>query len=630
MENIININLDTQTAPEVREHSNRDWIEYGTEGYANLYPQFLVDLYYNSSTHAAIVNATAEMIAGEEITCEGHDNLESYVRLKKFIANANGKETLHEVVKKLAFDFKLQGGFALNIVWSKDRTEIAEIYHIPVERLRAGKPNEMGVVEHYYIHPDWKDIRKNPPKPVPAFNLNDRTSPSQILYSGTYSPMMDIYFVPDYVGGCNWALIDQKIAEFHLSNITNGFSGSYFISFANGIPTQEERYNIEKSITEKFTGAKASGKFVLTFSDDKNRTPEITPISVSNADKQYLALQELMTQNILVAHRVTSPMLMGIKNDTGLGNNAEELNSAFEVYLNTVVMPYQNHILKVIGKICEVNNCNIPLSFTQAKPITSKWTIEDMKEVMTPEEIREELGLSPLGVEEENEYGKKRKYKASEQRTDLELGEWLETHGEVPDESWKLIEEEDAGQEYIDFEKELNLQTNLHLAKTTGQNYNPNAKSEQDGQNTAGDKYFRVRYAYNEDMSLTRKSGEQRTFCKMMMNASKNGKVYRKEEISPDGISTSLSNINANKGFGPKENPAHYDIFKFKGGANCHHRWYRKIFMTRIGEGSTHINAAEIISTTKARNEGFAPKPNEQEVPVAPKQMKNKGYKNKR
>ena len=396
-DSILNINLETQTAPIIQEAMGKDYIEYGTEDYRNTYPQFLIDLYYNSSTHAAIVNATADMIAGESLTVEETDNLEAFVKLKKFIAQANGKgESLHSVIKKLAFDFKLQGGYAINVVWSKDRTTITDIYHIPVERIRVGKPDVTGRVTEYYVSADWSNTRKNKPQCIPAFNLNDRTSPNAIIYDGMYSPNMQLYKVPDYVAACNWCLIDQKVAEFHLANIENGFAGSYFISFANGVPTQEERRQIENSIVKKFSGSGNAGKFVLTFSDDKNRTPEITPIAVADADKQYLALQELLVQNILTGHRITSPMLVGIKNSTGLGNNAEELNSAFEVYLNSVIKPFQNNLLMCIGKILEVNDINLPISIEQLKPITSRFTIEDMKEVMTTDEIREELGLKPL------------------------------------------------------------------------------------------------------------------------------------------------------------------------------------------------------------------------------------------
>ena len=398
MKEIININLGTETAPQVQEVRGKDYIEYGTDNWKNLYPQFLIDLYYNSSTNAAIINATSELIAGDDIVIDDEDerNLDAMVKLKQFMANPNSNETLHELVKKVSFDFKLQGAFALNIIWSKDRTQIAEIYHVPVEKIRCERADELGKVRGYYVSADWSNTRTNKPYRVPAFNVNDRTSANQILYSGLYSPNMNAYYTPDYLAGNNWSLIDQKVSEYHLNNITNGFSGSYFISFANGVPTQEERFQIEQSLKDKFTGSESAGRFVLTFSEDRNRVPEITPITMDNADKQYLALQELIVQNVLTAHRVTSPMLMGIKNDTGLGSNVDELNAAGNYYLNTVCMPYQNHIIKVLRRLFRVNNMDMPISFVQIKPITLDFTSEDLKAVMEQDEIREELGLPPL------------------------------------------------------------------------------------------------------------------------------------------------------------------------------------------------------------------------------------------
>lgn len=618
------VELAAQTSPVIKEAYGKDWIEYGTEDYRNLYPQFLIDLYYNSSTHAAIVNQTASMIAGSGLQIEDETNLEALVRLKKFIASANSKETLQEVIDKISFDLKLQGAYALNIIWSKDRTEISEIYHIGVEKIRAGVPNEMGVVDTYYVSADWSNYRQknNRPTAIPAFNMKDRTSPSQILYSSLYSPSMQVYGTPDYSGCTNWCLTDQYVSEFHLSNIKNGFAGSYFINFNNGVPTREERLQVERSIANKFAGASNAGKFVLTFSDNKDREPTITPISVANADKQYLALQELLVQNILTGHRVTSPMLMGIKNDTGLGNNADELNQAFEVYLNSVVKPFQANILKTLAKIFEVNQMNLPVSIKQFTPVSTKFDNETLKDVMTQDELRGELGLEPLTEEEtaNEEFSKE----TDKEYTTL-LDDWIEEHGEVMSDDWELVDEEDAEGEHadFDFEKELN---NIKLARVGSPK--SNAKSKQDGVNKKFD-YFRVRYVYNEDKSLSRKSGQKREFCKKMMLAKK---VYRKEDIAPSkdgGINSSLSNMPVNRGWG-KGGADIYDIWRFKGGGNCHHRWYRQIYKTVIGEGSTHIDHATIITTTKARSEGFKPEPNAQEVPVAPKRMRNKGFIKKR
>jgi len=653
MDKILNINLETQTAPKVIETISKDWIEYGTENWNNLYPQFLIDLYYNSSTHSAIINATSDMIAGEGLTVKENDNLQAEAELKRFMAKANSSETLHEVVKKLAFDYKLQGGFAINIIWNQARTEVAEIYHVPVERLRAGKPNKLGRVEHYYVCSDWSNTRKNKPHKVPAFNLNDRTSPSQILYTGTYSPNMDIYFTPDYTASCNWALIDQRVAEFHLSNIENGFSGSYFISFSNGIPTEEERWQIENSIKNKFTGAKASGKFVLTFSDDQTKTPVITPITVANADKQYLALQELLVQNILTGHRVTSPMLMGIKNDTGLGNNADELNSAFEVYLNTVVKPYQNTILKCISKILDVNNIGLPLEFIQNKPITSKFTLEDMKEVMTQDEIREELGLPPLNAVQEEEFAKvgsmvrdgedlplydtieeaeaeaekmgckgyhehtldgKTYYMPCENHEETtELDKFLEEYGEVIDENeWNLISDTEVDEEHEDFDFEFELNDIAKYEFATTGTARPNARSTQDGLDRDFNLY-KVRYEY----AAGRNAGNSREFCNKMMSS---GKVYRKEDI------LMMNNLKVNAGFGPRGADT-YSIWFYKGGKNCGHFWRRKIYFYKLGvaTGNKIQDATDIVGTVEARSRGFYPKANDSKVNRIPYNMPNRG-----
>ena len=664
MENILAINLASSTSPVIQEVRGRDYIEYGTDEWKNLYPQFLIDLYYNSSTHAAIINATSDMIAGTDIIALEDDNLEAYVGLKKFLANANGSESLHEVIKKIAFDFKLQGGYALNIIWSQDRQTISEIYHIPVERVRAGRPNELGKIDTYFVSADWANIRENEPQPVAAFNVNDRSTPSQLLYTGSYSPNMDIYHTPDY--NCmNWALVDQRVAEFHLNNIQNGFSGSYFINFANGVPTREERTQIERSIEEKFTGARASGKFVLTFSDSKENTPEITPIAVSNADKQYLALQELLMQNILTGHRCTSPMLVGINSDNGFGSNAEELNSAFEIYLNTVIKPFQSNILKTLNKILTVNGINLPLEFVQSKPITTMFSVEDMKEVMTVDEIRKEMGLPELKEDEEqenfskvgmidgkpvfstieeaeahaksigcsgyhtHEYNGETAYMACKDHSEAteltkmtELEQFLETVEDIP-EDWELVDEEVVDGEHADFDFELELNNiadeKIELA-STGRAL-PSRKSEQDGISKKTYDYYRVRYVYAEDNFLTRKSNKKRDFCRQMIGQKK---LYRKEDIER------MSKLPVNKGWG-KGGADTYDIFLYKGGGNCHHFWLRQIYRTVIGESkTTKIDDAELIGYTKARSEGFTAKKNDKRVAIAPKRMKNNGFIKKR
>ena len=658
MENILSINLETTTAPIIQEVRGRDYIEYGTEDWRNLYPQFLIDLYYNSSTHAAIINATSEMIAGEDLVCTDEEtNLDAFVKLKKFMRNANSKESLHQLIKKVSFDFKLQGAYAIHVVWNRERTEIAEIYHVPVERVRAGRPNEFGKVDTYFISADWANTRTNKPYPIPAFDTKDRTSASQLIYTGAYSPNMDVYHTPDYIAANNWALVDQRVAEFHLNNIENGFSGSYFISFANGVPTQEERFQIEQSLTEKFTGAKNSGKFILTFSDDRTRTPEITPISVSDADKQYLALQELLVQNILTGHRVTSKTLMGIDSTNGFSSNTDELINAANFYLNTVVRPFQLNILDTLQTIFSVNNMDLEVEFVQLKPITVQFDSKTVREVMTTDEIRESLGLEPLGdeatveqevkfakvgmidgqpvfstIQEAEEHAKTKGcvgyhehelegetvYMACDGHAEAtELSKFISEFGEDIPEDWELIEEEvvDGEHQDFDFEAELNNIANSKTELASTGTARPNARSSQDGTNKSDNEFYKVRYVYTKDNFLSQE-GSTREFCRLMSSANK---IYRKEDI------LQMTNKAVNPGWGPRGADT-YSIWLYKGGGNCHHFWLRQIYKTSLRNAKSNIKPSQAISYTKALSEGFTAEKNDNLVARPPKRMKNNGF----
>ncbi len=608
---LININLTNEVQPKTIELGGAEWVGYGDGDYRNLYPKYLIDLYNNSATHSAIVNATSAMIAGEDFIVEDNKDLQQYVAIKKFLAAVNPTENAHELFVKLAFDLKLQGAYALNVIWSKDKTKIAEIHHVPVEQIRVGTPDEDGKIHCYYMSADWSQYRKKEyaPKKVAAFNMQDRSEGSQLLYTGLYSPAMEIYHTPDYVASTNWVQIDNLTSDYHLNNITNGFSGSYFINFANGVPTREERVQIERQITKKFTGANNAGKFVLTFSDDANSKPEIIPIQVSDADKQYTVLNELTIQNIMIGHRVTSPMLLGVRVEGSLGGRSE-LTQAYELYMNSVVKPFQNVILKTFKKLLSINGITASFSIKDVQPLNSMFDADTLKEVLTQDEIREELGFEALQEEEETV--------AEEQNfsKQTELDKFIAEYGEDDNlEDWQLVDEDDAEEEHEDFDFEYNLEK-LELA-TTGRAY-PNAKSKQDGESTQTHKTkFRVRYVYTEDKNLTRSSGQQREFCSKMMSANK---VYRKEDI------IRMGSMGVNKGWGLK-GADNYSIWHFKGGGNCHHRWYRRIY---IQAGAKPSSADKVISTTKARSQGFKPEVNDQEVPVAPKRMDKNGFVNKK
>ena len=328
---------------------------------------------------------------------------------------------------------------------------------------------------------------------------------------------MNSYYTSDWLACANWALIDSKVSEYHLQNVSNSFSGSYMISFANGIPTAEERRQIEQSLTDKFTGENNAGKFILTFSDDKTRVPEITPISPADLDKQYIALNEMTVSSILAGHRVTSKTLMGLDSANGFSSNADELLNASNFYLNSVIMPFQSQIIKTLHKIFQVNQMDMPIEFLQLKPITIQFDSETIREVMTTDEIRADLGLPDLTEQQEEE-----DFTTQLSTEKTELDAFIEEFGEDMSEDWELVEEEVVDGEHQDFnyEEVLNELANEKIELASTGRAIPSRKSVQDGISKKSYDYFRVRYVYSEDNFLS-KEGKTREFCSKMHSSKK-------------------------------------------------------------------------------------------------------------
>ena len=378
---------------------------------------------------------------------------------------------------------------------------------------------------------------------------------------------------------------------------------------------------------------------------------------MADADKQYLALQELLVQNILTGHRVTSKTLMGIDSASGFSSNADELNAAANFYLNTVVRPFQLNILDTLQTIFSINNMDLELDFVQLKPITTRFTNQDLAAVLTPDEIREELGYAPLEenvevevredlskvgmidgkpvfstIEEaeahaktlgcegyhEHEYEGRTAYMACKDHSEAtELSKFIEEFGEDIPEEWEILDEENVNDEHedFDFEAELNkmVQGKTELASTG--TARPNARSTQDGVNDSYSDYYKVRYMYTQDTALSQE-GSTREFCRLMSSAEK---IYRKEDL------LQLTQKPVNPGFGPK-GASTYSIWLYKGGAMCHHYFRRVVYKTSLRNAKTNINDSQIISDVKAISEGFTLKRNSGLVAKAPKRMKNNGY----
>lgn len=311
----------------------KGWVGYG-EG--NHFPQYLIELYNTSPVHGALVNSIAFMIAGKEFTASTTLAVREIQRLK-----------LDKILKATALDLKLQGGFYWEVIWSMDRSTIAQINHLPFENCRLACSDDNDDITGVWYSRDWNDTRKkkNNPHYIPMFDINTKDeNPKQVLFQHSMMIGSEYYPKPDYIGSINWIELTRQISEYHVNNILNGFFPSLIASFNNGIPTLEEQRMIKQQLQMSIQGAENAGKVLTFFNEERDRGVEFSAFPISDADKQYEFLSTEATNQILVGHRVTSPLLFGIRDGGGLGSNTDEMKTSFRLFSKQVIDPFQRII----------------------------------------------------------------------------------------------------------------------------------------------------------------------------------------------------------------------------------------------------------------------------------------------
>jgi hypothetical protein len=561
----------------------KDWVQYGDD---NNYFQYLIDRYNGSPTNNALINGVVDFIYGK-----GLDATDSARKPSEYAAMRGlfTKDTVHRLVA----DYKMMGQCAIQVVYSQDHNMIVEIAHIPIETLRAEKCNDDGEIEGYYYAKSWEEVasRREQPVRIPAFGTSREGL--EVLYIKPYRAGFYYYSPVDYQGGLPYAELEEEIANFHINNIQNGLNPSMLINFNNGVPSEEERRSIEMQIANKFSGTNNAGKFILAFNDNAESKATLETVQLSDAHNQYQFLSNEAMQKLMVAHRITSPMLMGIKDQSGLGNNADELKTASILFENIVIKPMQETLLDGFEKILIYNDISLNLYFRTLQPLEFS---NDIETPMDAETREEETGVKLSSQEPTDEHFD-------------EVFAALEEVGEVINEDeWELVDERP-----VDYEAEQAL--SKYAFASTGSAF-PNAKSSQDGVTEEGRRY-KVRYAYAPNAT----KANSREFCKKMVAASK---VYRKEDIERMGSQA------VNAGFGVA-GAATYSIWLYKGGARCHHFWMRKTYLAKA-EGVTPDvgNPNAEVTVNQARRAGVDLEQNPKDVALRPVDMPNEGFVNPR
>jgi len=384
------LNFGAHKVPTFKEARGKDWILFGDEGeYKNRYPEYLLNLYRRSAKHHAIINSKKDYVVGQgwSVDAEGLDTM-ALARLQQFINEPNQYESLNDILEKVALDYELYNGFALEIVYNQLNDKIAAIYHADFARYRS---NEDGT--KYYYSEDWK--KHNPVvEEIDAFNWKE-PSGKQLLYVKGYSPDCKYYPLPTYLGSTGYIDLDIEIQNYHISAVRNNFVVSSIISFHNGTPTLEEQEEIERQIKDKFTGTDNAGSFVLNFADSRERGIDIQRLNGNDDDKRFDILNKTVQREIYAGHQVTDPALFGIKED-GIFTSRNQLVDSFELFQNTYVNNRQQFIERVFNELAALQGLSNRLFIQDTEPISIQFSENTVVSVMTQEEIREKIGLPKL------------------------------------------------------------------------------------------------------------------------------------------------------------------------------------------------------------------------------------------
>tara|TARA_R110002012_G_scaffold19990_3_gene71231 strand:+ start:5617 stop:7377 length:1761 start_codon:yes stop_codon:yes gene_type:complete len=585
--------MSSYVKPEITESAldTEDWVEYGKD---NAYFSYVNDRYYGSPTNNAIINGFTEMIYGGGLMVEDGSELDQDKLSDMFD---------EESVMNICADFKRQGNASFEILKLKGGG--FKINHLPVESLRANKVDKNGKIKGFWFCSDWEKFTDSGDKElqpvfIPNFEVNTNAAKS-VFYLKNYQPNTFYYSPPDYQGALPYAELEEEIANYHISNVKNAFAPSAVINYNNGVPDKETRDNIEQKTKDKFTGSSNAGRLLVAFNDSSDNAVTMESFQLSDAHNQYEFLSGEARKQLMVGHRITSPMLFGIKDNTGLGNNAEELDTASRLMDSTVIRPKQNAIIKAFTTVLTQYNIDVELFFENIQPlsVTSENQDETTSTDSSSNEITEDVNTS----ETVNDVA------MSAEGVDLDkIAEGLIKKGEEEDDVFEDFELFDV--DWAETDEDDNIEERLNGLV----HFAAGDKSKQDGD------IFKVRYMYKTTAkNKPQDPNNHRPLCSKLISASL---LYRKEDI------VALSS----KG-GAESKGASYSVFLHKGGANCQHGWERRIFRKRLKKDGSAWGGGAMNGVTRAkiydaiRGDGNISQSADKKALIAPRDTATKGYK---
>ena len=594
MNNLHLIELSQYEKPVVTEEKNRDWIGIGED---NNYYQTLIDSYMNSTTNQSVITGISQQIYGKGLEAtDSSKKPEQFAEMKKLLKS--------DVLRRISLDLKMLGEAALQVTYKAGK--INKVTHFPRETLRAEKCDENGDVKNYYYSADWTKVNNATElTKIPVFGTSNKGNEIKIIrrYITGY-----FYYSPsDYT--TTYATLESEISDYLINETMSSFNSRTIVNFNSGIPSEEKMREIKSQVLNRLTGANGE-KIIVAFNHSSDQKTTIDSLPVQQAPELYQYLSEECKRMILLTHRITSPLLIGLRDSSGggLGSNAEEIENAQRLFSNTTIRPYQDLIIDCLDELLAVNNISLNLYFKTLDPL------EFMDIEVTNEEVIEE----ETGVKQELEImaSKKTPTDLTDEAYDIILDS---LEGEIIDEDWEIADIRNYNENNLEIEKWAGnvLQTKLAKAvkrKTPIEN-NPNRFSVLDRS------FYKVRYRYAEAKS----SNNTRKFCKQMMQRSRAGVVYRIEDIdiTKDWDSAKFKKLGL-----PMHNNKPFSIFRIKGGANCGHFFQEVLYKVKKKKNKGSDNLKDYDEVTSIPKSAKPTPRGSKEAAVAPINTTDRGYVN--
>jgi len=562
MSDIKLITLTSYSRPPLMEDKSRDWVMNGRN---NEYYNYIVDRNNGSPTNSSINQSYSTLIYGKGLrTSSGSLGAEHWGRLQTILRPRE--------LRKMVADFQVFGEFSFEVIETKGG-ELHSLTHIPKQMVIPSIANEKNEIEHYWFSKNWRKYTEVENTPV-LFNAYGAAKGSSIYVAKPYVVGAEYFGAPSYSSALVFAEMEEEIANVQISSIKNGLSAGYIIQIPNGTNyTPEEKEEFERQVKRKLTSSSNASNFIISFNDQEVAI-EVTPFPVNaNVHKQWDSIQEQCKTQLMTAHKVISPSLVGLSSASGFSSVADELDMSERQTIKRVIKPKQDFILDAIEEVLVNYGINLNLYFS---PLT--------EEVV---EVKEETAELSSHV-------------CMSDGAPTELADSLIALGETLDVSeWTMLSSAD-----VDYDTDGDLYDLVEFATSTG-TARPNSKSAQDSKEIA------IRYRYVGNKS------PQREFCRKMMQANK---IYRKEDI----LQMNKAGINDGFGLGGTNS---YSIWLYKGGGRmssnfpqgtCRHKWQREIYLKKGSSLDVNSPLAKTISTSEARRKGYKVPTNKSIVSIKP------------